>query len=338
MKSALITGISGQDGSYLAEYLLGLGYQVYGLVRRDPRSMRWLETIRRRVEIVYGDLRDTEALAVAFYKAWPDEIYNLAGQVFVPASWEHPAETFDINVGGLARLLQIVERQKPDTRVYQASSSEMFGNADGYCNEQTLFRPTSPYGISKMAAHRLVEVYRDRGLFVVGGILFNHESPRRGPEMVTRKVTRAAAAWAMGDKTKLKLGNLNAHRDWGFAGDYVKAMHLMLQQAIPSDYVVGTGESHTVAEFVAQALVELEWYSSSEEAADQLFRHVEVDSRLLRSGEIHVLQADASRARNELGWQQEVDFKGLVKMMVEADLDAAGVCQVGVEKTNGVLK
>src|SRR5713226_957874 len=263
MKRALITGISGQDGSYLAEYLLELGYQVFGLVRREPRTVRWLQGICERVEFVYGDLRDNTSLEGAFRKAWPDEVYNLAGQVFVPTSWECPAETFDINVGGLARLLQIATRQKPDTRVYQASSSEMYGNVDGFCNEQTPFKPTSPYGTSKMAAHGLVQAYRERGVFVVGGILFNHESPRRGPEMVTRKITMAAAEWAKGDRSKLKLGNLQARRDWGFAGDYVKAMHAMLQQPVPKDYVIGTGESHSVAEFVSIVLAELRSYTGN---------------------------------------------------------------------------
>src|SRR5437870_10225778 len=230
MKRALITGISGQDGSYLAEYLLQLGYEVYGLVRREPQSMRWLEPIRDQIELLYGDMRDATSLEVAFRKAWPDEVYNLAGQVFVPTSWECPSETFDINVGGLARLLKIIADQKPETRIYQASSSEMFGNADEVCTEHTPMNPTSPYGASKMAAHRLLAVYRGRGLSAVGGILFNYESPRRGPEMVTRKITLAAARWMHGDRTKLKLGNLEARRDWGFAGDYVRAMHAMLQE------------------------------------------------------------------------------------------------------------
>jgi len=327
MKRALITGISGQDGSYLAEYLLDLDYQVYGLVRREPATMRWLEPIRGGVELLYGDMRDTESLQVAFRKAWPDEVYNLAAQVFVPTSWECPAETFDINVGGLCRLLTIVEREKPDTRVYQASSSEMFGNTTGLCSEETPLRPTSPYGTSKLSAHRLAEVYRGRGLFVVGGILFNHESPRRGPEMVTRKITRAAAAWARGDRTKLKLGNLQARRDWGFAGDYVKAMHAMLQPPQPKDYVIGTGESHSVAEFVGQVLKELHGLNgaSEREVASLIQEHVEVDPRLLRTGEIHDLRADASLARRELGWQPSLDFPGLVRMMLEADLTAAGV-------------
>lgn len=324
MKRALITGICGQDGSYLAEYLLDLGYQVFGVVRREPQTVRWLHPICDRLELVYGDLRDTTSLEVAFRKAWPDEIYNLGGQVFVPTSWEVPAETFDINVGGLVRLLQIVERQKPDTRVYQASSSEMFGNVDGFCNEQTLFAPASPYGTSKLAAHRLVQNYRGRGLFVVGGILFNHESPRRGPEMVTRKITRAAAAWARGDKKKLQLGNLLAKRDWGFAGDYVKAMHAMLQQATPKDYIVGTGKSHSVAEFVTQVLTELRAIVGNGSFTGPVEEYVEVDPRLVRTNEIHDLRADARLIQNELGWRTSVDLAGLVRMMLESDLAAAG--------------
>ena len=321
MKRALITGISGQDGSYLAEYMLELGYEVYGLVRREPQSVRWLEPIRDQIELLYGDMRDATSLEVAFRKAWPDEVYNLAGQVFVPTSWECPAETFDINVGGLARLLKIIAEQKPETRIYQASSSEMFGNADGVCNENTPMNPTSPYGASKMAAHRLLEVYRLRGLYAVGGILFNHESPRRGPEMVTRKITMAAARWMYGDRTKLKLGNLQARRDWGFAGDYVRAMHAMLQQPEPKDYVIGTGESHSVAEFIAQVLAKLNGGNGNGDSA-QIEDYVEVDPRLFRTGEIHDLRADASVARRELRWKPRVDFEGLVRLMVHADVAA----------------
>ena len=322
MKRALITGISGQDGSYLTEYLLGLGYEVYGLVRREPGALRHLESVRNRIEFLSGDMRDGASLAVAFQKAWPDEVYNLAGQVFVPSSWEIPVETFDINVGGLARLLRLVENQKPDTRVYQASSSEMFGNASGPCSETTALNPTSPYGTSKMAAHRLCHVYRERGLFVVSGILFNHESPRRGPEMVTRKITRAAAAWAHGGKTKLKLGNLQACRDWGFAGDYVKAMHAMLQQDAPRDYVVGTGESHSVADFLLHVLAELTGAGSSEGASHLISDYVELDSRLLRTGEIQDLRADPSLIQTELGWKPEIEFPELVRMMLRADIEA----------------
>ena len=323
MKSALITGISGQDGSYLAEYLLELGYQVWGMVRREPASTRWLQPILSRIEIVYGDLRDAESLAVAFQKAWPDEIYNLAGQVFVPTSWEVPAETFDINVGGLARLLQIVERKKRDTRVYQASSSEMVGNWDGLCDEQTPLRPTSPYGTSKLAAHRLAEVYRQRGLYAVGGILFNHESPRRGPEMVTRKISRVAARWLLGDRTRLQLGNLQARRDWEFAGDYIKAMHAMLQQPEPKDYVIGTGVSHSVSDFLLEIMAAMRELGPSSNVPQSVEEWVEVNPQFLRTGEIHDLRADASLARRDLGWQPMVSFKQLVKMMLESDLAIA---------------
>jgi len=322
MKAALVTGISGQDGSYLAEHLLGLGYQVYGLVRRAPGSTSWLAPIADRIELLHGDLRDASSLDTAFRTAWPDEVYNLAGQTSVPSSWEVPGETFDVNVGGLARLLEVVERRRPDTRVYQASSSEIFGNVDGLCNEMTPLHPTSPYGISKLAAHRLCEVYRGRGVYAVSGILFNHESPRRCPEMVTRKITRAAAAWARGDRTKLKLGNLEARRDWGFAGDYVKAMQVMLQRPAPKDYVLGTGESHSVADFVAQALVELRALNGGGFAFSTLEECVEIDPRLLRTGEIRDSRADAAMARRELGWKPDVEFPDMVRMMVRADLEA----------------
>jgi GDPmannose 4,6-dehydratase len=321
-KRALITGISGQDGSYLAELLLTLDYQVYALVRRDPQTMRWIRPIAERIEFVYGDLRDATSLETAFRKAWPDELYNLAAQVFIPTSWEFPADTFDVNVGGLGRLLQIVDREKPDTRVYQASSSEMFGNVNGFCNEATAFTPASPYGVSKVAAHQLCRAYREKGLFVVGGILFNHESPRRGPEMVTRKITRAAAGWARGDATKLKLGNLDARRDWGFAGEYVKAMHRMLQQERPKDYVIGTGRSYSVREFVGQALAELGKLVDQEKFHGSVEDFVEVDPRLVRPNEIHDLRADASLARKELGWRPAIDFAALVRMMLSADIAA----------------
>ena len=325
MKKALITGISGQDGSYLAEYLLGLGYSVYGLVRREADSMRFLAGVRDKVELLYGDMRDTVSLEVAFAKATPDEVYNLAGQVFVPTSWHLPAETFDINVGGLARMLNIVERLKPDTRVYQASSSEMYGNLNGLRNEDTRLSPTSPYGVSKTAAHKLCEVYRARGIFAVGGILFNHESPRRGPEMVTRKITLASADWARGKKNKVKLGNMEARRDWGFAGDYVRAMHAMLQQPEAVDYVIATGQSHSVFEFVTEVLGVLNLIPEGADVAKVVNEYVEVDPKLFRTGEIHDLRGDASLARQKLNWQPEVDFQGLVRMMVEADASPSKV-------------
>ncbi len=323
MKKAIITGISGQDGSYLAEYLLDLGYKVYGLVRRESGTMRWLSHVQDQVEVLYGDMRDTVSLEVAFAKADPDEVYNLAGQVFVPTSWQLPAETFDINVGGLARMLNIVERLKPDTRVYQASSSEMYGNLNGLRNEDTIMAATSPYGVSKTAAHRLCEVYRARGVYAVGGILFNHESPRRGPEMVTRKITLAAADWAQGKKNKVKLGNMQARRDWGFAGDYIRAMHAMLQQEKPADYVIATGESHSVYEFVVEVLRCLDLVPEGSNVADVVNDYVEVDPKLFRTGEIHDLRGDATRARESLKWQPAVDFKGLVRMMVESDTKSA---------------
>ena len=319
MKKALITGISGQDGGYLAEYLLELGYSVYGVVRRETATMRWLSPIQNKIEILYADMRDTASLEVAFAKSSPDEVYNLAGQVFVPTSWQIPAETFDINVGGLARLLNIIERQKPDTRLYQASSSEMYGNLNGLRNEHTALAPTSPYGVSKTAAHRLCEVYRERGVFAVGGILFNHESPRRGPEMVTRKITLAAADWAQGKKSKLKLGNMQARRDWGYAGDYVRAMHAMLQQEKPNDYVIATGESHSVYEFVVEVLQCLDLIPSGCNVAEVVNEYVEVDPKLFRTGEIHDLRGDSSLARRALNWNPDVDFKDLVRMMVESD-------------------
>jgi len=319
MKKALITGISGQDGSYLAEYLLELGYGVYGLVRREAGTMRWLGPIRDQIELLYADVRDTLSLEVAFAKASPDEVYNLAGQVFVPTSWHMPAETFDINVGGLARLLNIIERQKPDTRIYQASSSEMYGNLNGLRNEQTALAPTSPYGVSKTAAHRLCEVYRALGVFAVGGILFNHESPRRGPEMVTRKITMASADWGQGKKNKLKLGNMQARRDWGFAGDYIRAMHAMLQEEKPNDYVIATGESHSVYEFVVEVLDCLGLLGPGRDVSDVVNEYVEVDPNLFRTGEIHDLRGDSSLARRVLNWHPQVDFKGLVRLMVESD-------------------
>jgi GDPmannose 4,6-dehydratase len=329
MRKALITGISGQDGSYLAEHLLKLDYQVFGLVRRETGTMRWLAPMRNEIEFLYGDMRDAESLEVAFRKAWPDEVYNLAGQVFVPTSWEFPAETMDINAGGPARLLKTIERLKPDTRMYQASSSEMMGNVDGCCNEETPLNPSSPYGASKTAGHEMIRVYRQRGIFACSGILFNHESPRRGPEMVTRKITRAAGGWMRGESEKLKLGNLNARRDWGFAGDYVEAMHEMLQQPAAKDYVVGTGESHSVAEFAQEVLSVLRTHSGNGDFSGPLGDYIEVDERFLRPNEIHDLRADAALARRELGWRPKTSFHDLVRMMVESELDEVKQYSVG---------
>ena len=254
MKKALITGLSGQDGSYLAEYLLGMGYSVYGWCGVRPHDALAESASRTNRDSVWRHARPRSRSKSPSPRPSPDEVYNLAGQVFVPTSWQLPAETFDINVGGLARLLNIVERLKPDTRVYQASSSEMYGNLNGLRNEETPLRPPRRMAFPRPLPTSLCGVYRARGIFAVGGILFNHESPRRGPEMVTRKITLASADWAQGKKNKVKLGNMQARRDWGFAGDYIRAMHAMLQQEKPNDYVIATGESHSVYEFVVEVL------------------------------------------------------------------------------------
>jgi GDPmannose 4,6-dehydratase len=319
MKTALITGVLGQDGAYLAEHLLGLGYRVVGTVRRPImpsqfQSLAMQLLLDGKVEFVYADMRDELSVRTAIRKSWPDEIYNLAGQVYVPLSWEMPAETLDVNCGGLSRILKTVEQVKKDTKVYQASSSEMFGNHEGECDEKTVMAPSSPYGISKLAAHRLVGVYRDRGLFVVGGILFNHESPRRGPEMVTRKIAKKVAEWATGSEEKLYLGNLDSRRDWGFAGEYVKAMHLMLQQEKPDDYVVGTGISHSVGELVRQACL-------SAGVSDKfMLEHMETDDRMKRTQEIHSMRANNAKIKEILGWEPQMKFEELVNVMVTAEL------------------
>jgi GDPmannose 4,6-dehydratase len=316
MKKALVTGALGQDGSYMIEYLVSLGYRVYGLIRKAPvANSHLVEFLKRTVnqcEFIYGDVRDELSLRSAIQKSWPDEIYNLAGQVFVPLSWQMPEETFDVNVGGLARILKIVEHVKNDTKVYQASTSEMFGNHPGQCDHETPMAPTSPYGISKLAAHKLAQLYRTRGIYTVCGVLFNHESPRRGHEMVTMKIASTVAGWANGSSETLFLGNLDSRRDWGFAGDYVKAMHAMMQQKEPGDYVVGTGISHSVQDFLDTACrlagIDKRWQAE----------HTVVDQRLTRVQEIYDMRADNSKVRAMCGWQPDVDFEALVRMMVES--------------------
>ena len=313
MKRALITGIAGQDGSYLAEYLLGKGYQVSGIVRSEVTAAENLKNVMGRVQLLYGDLTDQLSLLAAVRKSEPDEIYNIAGQPFIPNSWMSPYETTNVNVGGVARLLDIIERTDRRIRFYQASSSEMFGNQHGPCDEDTAFMPKSPYGVSKLAAHHLCRVYREKRLFAVAGILFNHESPRRGPEMVTRKITQHVASWMRGGNEPLRLGRIDVCRDWGFAGDYVEAMHLMLQQETPIDYVIGSGKARSVQEFLHHAL---EAAGIPYESVSHLISH---DPAFDRENEIHSLCADASRARQELGWQPRTSFSQLVKMMLEAD-------------------
>lgn len=313
MKKALITGAMGQDGSYLAELLTSKGYEVHG----TSRGIIGLEECHYVPGVQYhvADMRDYMVLENVFRKVWPDEVYNLAAQVFVPASWTNPAETFSVNVGGLANILQIVDTIKRDTKVYQASSSEMYGNQSGAFDEQTALIPVSPYGVSKVAAHQLAHVYRAKGLFVVCGILFNHESPRRGEHMVTRKITKQVAKWAHGDRSLLKLGNPNATRDWGHAKDYVEAMYLMLQQYYPDDYVIGWGVSHSVWEFVKEAMDVVNLDTAFYEQY-VMFRCPE----FMRDNELFHLTACATKAKIKLPWKPKINFKELVREMVYADM------------------
>lgn len=317
MKRALITGIAGQDGSYLAEHLLAQGYEVFGIVRRNPESCENIRHLLDKVTLFYGDVTDRLSINAAIVRSSPNEIYNLAAQVFVPVSWYHADETFNANVGGLARILEAVERIKPEVRVYQASTSEMFGNVHGVLNEDAMMCPASPYGAAKLAAHKLVAVYRQKGYYVVGGILFNHESERRGPEMVTRKITKAVARFANGDTTPLQLGDITAERDWGFAGDYVKAMHAMLQCDSPEDFVIGTGCSYSVKTFLEMSLAEIGL--TLPEAVAKALVQANVPE-FNRACDIKHLLADSSKAHTLLNWFPETSFPDLVKRMVDADI------------------
>jgi GDPmannose 4,6-dehydratase len=313
-KRALITGITGQDGSYLAELLLEKGYEVYGAVRRASTTNFWrLEHLLDRIVLKPADLLDQLSLIRLIDDVKPDELYNLAAMSFVPASWDQPMLTGEFNSQGVTRALEAVRHVNPRIRFYQASSSEMFGKVrEVPQTELTPFYPRSPYGVSKVFAHYITVNYRESyDLFAVSGILFNHESPRRGLEFVTRKVTDGVARIKLGLSETLSLGNLDAHRDWGFAGDYVRAMWLMLQQDKADDYVIATGESHSVRELVEVAFTHagLDWR-----------KYVRLDPKFLRPAEVDLLVGDASKARKTLDWRPEVDFPGLVKMMVDADL------------------
>ena len=314
MKTALITGITGQDGSYLAELLLGKGYRVFGLARRSSTvTFERIQHIQDRIEFLSGDLTDQNSLLYALQQAEPDEVYNLAAQSFVQTSWTQPVLTGDVTALGVTRMLEAIRVFNPRVRFYQASSSEMFGKVQAVPQrEDTPFYPRSPYGVAKVYGHWATVNYRESfDMFAVSGILFNHESPRRGLEFVTRKVTDAAARIKLGMATELRLGNLDAQRDWGYAGDYVRAMWLMLQQEVPDDYVVATGETHSVKELVEVAFghLGLDWRE-----------HVVQDARFMRPAEVDLLVGDPARAKAELGWEPEVDFGGLVRMMVDADL------------------
>ncbi|GIW44144.1 MAG: GDP-mannose 4,6-dehydratase [Candidatus Binatia bacterium] len=315
-RRALITGVSGQDGSYLAELLLEKGYQVFGAVRRtSSENLHRIRHLLSEIEIVYADLLDQQSLVSILQRARPHEVYNLAAQSYVPLSWEQPMLTAEFNAVGVARLLEAIRLVDPSIRFYQASSSEMFGNArEVPQNEQTPFHPRSPYGVAKTYGHYITVNYRESyGLFACCGILFNHESPRRGKEFVSRKITDAVARIKLGLARELRLGNLRARRDWGYAKDYVRAMWLMLQRERPADYVIATGEAHSVEEFARLAFAEvgLDWRD-----------FVRVDPALFRPAEVDHLIGDASRAKRELGWEPTVRFPELVALMVRADLDA----------------
>ena len=313
--TALITGITGQDGSYLAELLLGKGYRVVGMTRRTSTDVH--ERIGHLVgdlEFVSGDLLDQSSITSIIARVKPDEIYNLAAQSFVPTSWDQPVLTGEFTALGVTRVLEAIRSVNPSIRFYQASSSEMFGKVQSVPqDETTAFYPRSPYGVAKLYGHWITINYRESyDLFAVSGILFNHESERRGKEFVTRKITDGVARIRLGLASELRLGNLEARRDWGFAGDYVRAMWLMLQQATPEDYVIATGTTRSVGDFVraAFACAELDWE-----------RHVVVDPRFYRPAEVDVLVGDAGKAHEMLGWEPEMSFERLVESMVFADLN-----------------
>ena len=345
-RSALITGITGQDGSYLAELLLEKGYKVFGLIRRSSAgpNFRNLVHIVNRIELLQGDMTDADSLRRAVCDSDPDEIYNLAAQSFVPMSWSSPTYTMNVNAGGLIYLLEAVRHEKAEgsrmPKIYQASTSEMYGNAglgSDYntrddaavvsgsvgglaLDENSPMRPRSPYGVAKLAAHRIIKVYRDSfGMFVCSGILYNHESPRRGDMFVTRKITKAVARIMLGKQGEIELGDLAARRDWGFAGDYVRAMWMMLQQDKPLDYVIGTGITHSVEDVVAYAFTHAqEIYGKKLEKPWDTYVHVAEE--FFRPAEIFTLKADSSKAETMLGWKPKTSFDDLIRMMVENDM------------------
>jgi GDPmannose 4,6-dehydratase len=314
-KRALITGITGQDGSYLAEFLLEKGYDVYGMVRRaSTENFERIDHLTERIKLVQADLLDQSSLVEALEEARPSELYNLGAQSFVPTSWKQPVLTAEFTAVGVTRMLEAVRRVDPNIRFYQASSSEMFGKVrEVPQNEQTPFYPRSPYGVAKAYGHFITVNYRESyGLFAVSGILFNHESPRRGLEFVTRKISDGVARIKLGLGDELRLGNLDAKRDWGFAGDYVEAMWLMLHSDEAEDYVVATGQEHSVREFVEIAF---------DHVGLDVDRHVIVDPEFLRPAEVDHLVGDAAKARGQLGWEPQVSFRELVELMVDADVE-----------------
>ncbi len=314
-RTALITGITGQDGSYLAEFLLGKNYRVCGLVRRSSTiNFERIEHLQDRVELIPGDLLDQSSLITAVQKIGPDEVYNLAAQSFVPTSWTQPVLTGEFTALGVTRMLEAIRVVNPGIRFYQASSSEMFGMVkESPQNEATQFYPRSPYGVAKLYGHWItVNARESYGLFACSGILFNHESPRRGIEFVTRKVSYHVARIKLGLERKMKIGNLDVERDWGFAGDYVRAMWLMLQQDVPEDYVIATGVGHSVRQLLESAFAH---------AGLDYREHIEVDPELLRPAEVYQLLGDSSKARAKLHWEPKVHFEQLIGNMVDSDLE-----------------
>jgi len=314
-RTALITGITGQDGSYLAEFLLGKNYRVCGLVRRSSTiNFERIEHLQDRVELIPGDLLDQSSLITAVQKIGPDEVYNLAAQSFVPTSWTQPVLTGEFTALGVTRMLEAIRVVNPGIRFYQASSSEMFGMVkESPQNEATQFYPRSPYGVAKLYGHWItVNARESYGLFACSGILFNHESPRRGIEFVTRKVSYHVARIKLGLERKMKIGNLDVERDWGFAGDYVRAMWLMLQQDVPEDYVIATGVGHSVRQLLESAFAH---------AGLDYREHIEVDPELLRPAEVYQLLGDSSKAQAKTGWVPKVHFEQLIGTMVDSDLE-----------------
>jgi GDPmannose 4,6-dehydratase len=314
LKKALITGITGQDGSYLAEFLLEKGYEVYGMVRRSSTiNYERISHIQDKLKLIQGDLLDQNSLSEAIRYSEPDEVYNLAAQSFVPTSWNQPVLTGEFTALGVTRMLEAIRTINPKTRFYQASSSEMFGKIrETPQNERTPFYPRSPYGVAKVYGHYITVNYRESyDMFCCSGILFNHESPRRGLEFVSRKVTHAAAKIKLGRQTKLIMGNLDARRDWGFAGDYVEAMWLMLQQDEPGDYVIATGISHSVRDLIQTAFdhAGLDWEDC-----------VISDPNLFRPAEVDYLLGDPTKAKKKLGWHPRLSFEELIKKMVDHDV------------------
>ena len=331
MKRALITGITGQDGSYLAELLSDKGYEVYGFMRRvstDPFARIEDLYVNGKIKLIYGNMRDLPTITNALDIARPDEIYNLAAQSHVGISFTCPDETADINFNGLERIAAEAFKRNPKVRIYQASTSEMYGNTNPPQSEKSQFAPVSPYGEAKLKAHNEVVLpWRNKGFFICSGILFNHESPRRGKHFVTRKVSHSLTKVKFGQQDVVTMGNLDAKRDWGFAGDYVEAMWMMLQQDKPDDYVIATGENHTVREFVEEVAkylgMPIKWEGSglNEVGKDETGKVIiRLNEKHYRPNEVNNLLGDSTKAREKLGWQSKTDFKGLVKMMVESDI------------------